>query len=327
MHHFSGTNQTGLCCTLGSMSSFGVSDMISIRRTRFTGILLGATALTLPLGMNAFAQEAQNAQQEQQAKTEQSRDLNACDRLQRIIDEAEQERILADFEKAPELARSGDEEACAEMIARIEETGGISEEAVAEERGTQFLTDIDSFTAHDRVEQTLRIEQEAVVEGEVLVRQAIPEIGIEQPGADVDVTEGDIDVMLDEQPASILIRQAPANVRVEIPEPTITIEQPAPEIVLQMPPAGVSLERQPPQVTVNMPDPQVSVTQGEPQVTADVEAHFINPDELAELDEQDRPQIRTRTERLDAENNPVEDKTAEVTIRKGEADINIAETG
>lgn len=301
--------------------------MISIRRTRFTGILLGATALTLPLGMNAFAQEAQNAQQGQQAKTEQSRDLNACDRLQRIVDEAEQERILADFEKAPELARSDDEKACAEMIAKVEETGGISEEAVAEKRGTQFLTDTDSFTAHDRVEQTLRIEQEAVVEGEVLVRQAIPEIGIEQPGPDVDVTEGDVDVMLDEQPASILIRQAPANVRVEIPEPTITIEQPAPEIVLQMPPAGVSLERQPPQVTVNMPDPQVSVAQAEPQVTADVEAHFVNPDEIAELDDKDRPQIRTRTERLDAGNNPVnEDKTAEVTIRKGEADINIAET-
>ena len=305
-------------------------------RVKLSSVLLGATALSLPLGMTAFAQQTQQNQQGQQAAAQQGTELGACERLLRLVEEAGEEQLLAEFEEAPKIGEQNEAESCALVIRQVEQAGGISEEAVAEGRGVQFRqaegetdvqTDTESFMARDRVQQTVQIEQEAIVEGEVMVRQAIPEIGIEQGGPEVGVVPGRVDAEIQEQPAEITIRQAPATVRVQIPEPTITIEQPAPEIVLHMPPPGVSLEQQQPQVTVNIPDPNVTVSQAEPQVTAEVDARFVDEEELAQLEQSDQPRVTTVTERLDAAGNPVdEQKQAEVTIRKGEAQVSIQES-
>jgi Family of unknown function (DUF6470)/PRC-barrel domain len=286
-------------------------------RLRTPAMLLGATALTLPL---AFAPAA--AQQQQEVGAE-----GACEQLLQLVQQSQQagEELVEEFRQAPQVAEANEAEACVVMIEDIETAGGITAQAQERGQGAEVVTDTETFTARDRVSQTVEIEQEAVVEGQVMVRQPIPEIGIEQGSPQIEVSEAPVGIDIQEQPAEITIRQAPANVRVEIPQPTITIEQPAPEVVITMPPPGVSLDRQQPKVSVNIPDPTVTVSQADPEVTADVQARFVSGDELAKLEQQgQQPQIATQTERLDAAGNPVEaEKKAEVTVRQAEAEVMI----
>jgi ribosomal 30S subunit maturation factor RimM len=289
-------------------------------RLKTTAILLGATALTVPLALSPAAAQQQGQQQESGRE-------GACEQLYQLVQQSEQagEDLLEEFQQAPQVAEANEAEACVLMIEKVETAGGMTTAAQERGQGSDVTTETETFTARDRVSQTVEIEQEAVVEGQVMVRQPIPEIGIEQGGPQVEVAEAPVDVDIQEQPAEITIRQAPANVRVEIPQPKIMIEQPAPEIVITMPPPGVSLDRQQPKVSVNMPDPTVTVSQAEPDVTADVQARFVSGEELAQLEQQgQQPQVTTQTERSDAAGNPVDSaREAEVTVRKGEPEVMI----
>ena len=289
-------------------------------RLKTPAMLLGATALTVPL---AFAPAS--AQQQQEIGAE-----GACEQLYQLVQQSEEasEELLEEFQEAPGVAETNEAEACVLMIERVETAGGITAQAQERGQGAQVITETESFTATDTVRQTVEIEQQAIVEGQVTVRQPIPEIDIQQGGAQVEVSEGAVDVAIEEQPAEIMIRQPAANVRVEIPQPTITIEQPAPEIVITMPPPGVSLDQQPPQVSVNMPDPTVSVAQADPEVSADVQARFVGAEELTQIEQQGQGAlVTTQTERLDATGSPVDaEKQAEVTFQKGEAEVVVQKT-
>lgn len=286
-------------------------------RLKSSALLLGATALTVPLAFSpAFAQQQQESGLE-----------GACEQLYQLVQQSEQagEQLLSEFEQAPQVAEGNEAEACVLMIEQVETTGGITAQAQERGQGSDVVTDTESFTARDRISQTVEIEQEAVVEGQVMVRQPIPEIGIEQGGPQIEVSQEPVGIDIQEQAAEVMIRQQPANVRVEIPQIRIMIDQPAPEVVITMPPPGVTLDRQQPKVSVNIPDPTVTVTQAEPEVTADVQARFVSGDELAQLDQEGRqPQIATQTERLDASGNTVDSsKQADVTVNKGEAEVAI----
>ena len=281
---------------------------------RTPAALLGATALTVPL---VFAPA--QAQQQQQQGLE-----GACEQLYQLVQQSEQagEQLLAEFEQAPQVAEGNEAEACVLMIEQVETAGGITAEAQERGQGAQVITETETFQARDTVSQTVEIEQEAIVEGQVVVRQPIPEIGIEQGGPQIEVAQEQVDVDIQEQPAEIMIRQQPMNVRVQIPQPTIMIEQPAPEIVITMPPPGVSLSRQQPQVSVNIPEPTITVSQADPEVTADVQARFVEPGTVETQAEE--PQIATQMERTDAAGNPVDAaKEAEVTLRQAEAQVSI----
>ncbi len=154
-------------------------------RLKLSALLLGATALSMPLGMNAYAQ---TSQQGQQASTEQTSELGACEKLYRLIDEAAGEDILAQFKNAPQVADKNEADSCALVIKKIGQAGGISKQAVAKGRRTEFQTDTETFRATDTVNQTVQINRKAVVEGKVTVKQPIPEVDVEQgigrgPGA------------------------------------------------------------------------------------------------------------------------------------------------
>ena len=289
-------------------------------------LLLGATALSIPLAFGAGSAVAQQQEQQQEL----ARD-GACEQLLQLVRRSAQagEELREEFRQAPQVAEANEADACVVIIDRVEAVGGITSQA--QERGdgaavaadAEADTEAETFTARDRISQTVQIEQEAVVEGQVTVRQPIPEIGIEQGAPQIEVAEAPVGVDIQEQPAEIVIRQAPANVRIEIAQPTITIEQPAPEIVITMPPPGVSLDRQQPKVSVTIPDPTVTVSQADPEVQADVQARFLSGDEPAQQQGQ-QPSIATQTERLDAAGNPVDAaKEAEVTLRKADAQVTI----
>lgn len=282
-------------------------------RTNTVAMLLGATALTL-----AF--NPASAQQQQESGR-----AGACEQLFQLVRQSEQagQDLLQEFQQAPQVAEQNEAEACVLMIEKVESAGGITSAAQDPGQSDGTSTDTETFRATDTVRQTVEIEQEAVVEGQVTVRQAIPEIGIEQGTPEIEVSEAPVDVNIQEEPAEIMIRQAPANVRVQIPQPTITIEQPAPEIVVTMPPPGVSLQRQQPKVAVNIPDPTVTVSQADPEVSADVQARFVSGDEAEQLRQQgQQPQITTQTERLNTAGEPADPaKKAEVTYRKSDARV------
>ena len=296
-------------------------------RLRTPALLLGATALTLPLAFTPVA-----AQQQQEVGAE-----GACEQLYQLVQQSEAagEELLEEFQQAPQVAEANEAEACVLMIETVDTTGGISAQAQERRQGAQVITgqetqqetgvktESETFTATDTVRQTVEIEQQAIVEGQVLVRQPIPEVNIEQPGPQVDVAPGAVNVAIDQQPAEIMINQPAATVRVQIPQPTITIDQPAPEIVITMPPPGVSLDQQQPQVSVNMPEPTVTVSQADPEVTADVQARFVGAEEAAQLQQQGTgPLVTTQTARLDPAGNEVDaSQQAEVVVRRGEPQV------
>ncbi len=275
-------------------------------------VLLGATALTIPLAFTSAS-----AQQQQQETGSQG----ACEQLYQLVQQSDQagEDLLDEFKRAPQVAEAKEADACVLMVEKVETAGGISKEAQSRDQGAQVSTDTKSFRATDTVRQTVEIEKQAVVEGQVLVRQPIPEVEIDQGKAEVQVRERPSRVSVDEQQAQIVVRQKQATVRVAMPRPTITVEQPAPEIIITMPAPGVNIDQEQPEVNVVMAKPTVSVAQADPQVDVDVQARLVGADQAASMGNT-KPQVRT--ERTNSSGQTVDQgQNADVVVRQAKPSV------
>lgn len=282
--------------------------------TRFnlSAVLLGATALSLPMAMQANAQAAFVIDRER-----------PCIQLSGMIDEVGEENLREEFLDAPLFVERQDIEGCVVVLEEVLTVGTIG---VVEAGAAAVATETETFRETEQLTETVTIEQQAIVQGEVLVRQQVPTIDIEQTGAAVEVTERPVGVTIDEQPADIMVRQRPANVRVAIARPTVTIEQPAPEIIITMPAPGVAIDQVEPDVNVVMTDPTVTVTQPDPEVSVNVEAELVAGDELAVLERDGTmPEVATRVERLDA-TGAVAQREAEVAIVKAKPTVRFVAT-
>lgn len=291
-------------------------------RLKTTAMLLGATALTLPLALTPAA--AQQQQQEQGSE-------GACEQLYQLVKQSDQagEDLLEEFQRAPQVAERNEANACVLMVEKVDKAGGISKQAQDRGQGAQAKsdpnsdsgtkTDTESFRATDTVSQTVEIEKQAIVEGQVLVRQPIPEVEIDQGKAEVQVRERPSQISVDQQQAQIVVRQKQATIRVAMPRPTITVEQPAPEIIITMPAPGVNIDQEQPEVNVVMAKPTVSVAQADPQVDVDVQARLVGADEAASMGNA-KPKVRT--ERTNASGQQVDQgEAADVVVRQAKPSV------
>ena len=219
-------------------------------RVGFARLLLG-TALVVP---TAFATGAA-AQQAPAAGGE------ACQQLIVLTEEGLPEPLQSATPDILVVAEAGEAERCERVLVELQaamQAGGGAEQ-------------VQSLQMTDSERAVIRLQDEAVIEGQVYVETQPPQVEVQQGQTEVMVTGGQPQVSVTEQPAEILVRQAPAMIRMEMPQPTITIEQPAPEIIITMPPPGVEVTNAEPQVEVRQAEPQVTVTQVAPNVEIELQ--------------------------------------------------------
>lgn len=116
----------------------------------------------------------------------------------------------------------------------------------------------------------VRLEDEVVIEGRVIVDQQQPSIEVDEQPAEVSVSSATPDIGITQQPVEILVRQGAPRISFEMPQPTVMIEQPAPEIIVTMPDPSVQVGNTRPRIEVRQAEPQVRVTMPEPTVELDL---------------------------------------------------------
>ena len=116
----------------------------------------------------------------------------------------------------------------------------------------------------------VRLEDEVVIEGRVIVDQQPPNVEVDEQPAEVTVGNVTPDIGINQEPIDILIRQAAPRISFNMPQPTVQIEQAAPEIIITMPDPSVEVGNMRPQVEVRQAEPQVRVTMPEPTVELDL---------------------------------------------------------
>jgi len=116
----------------------------------------------------------------------------------------------------------------------------------------------------------VRLEDEVVIEGRVIIDHQQPSIQIEEQAPEVTVGRTTPDVNVTQAPMDIMIRQDAPRITLDMPQPTITIEQPAPEIIVTMPDPSVDVGNTRPQIEVRQAEPRVQVSMPEPTVELDL---------------------------------------------------------
>lgn len=136
---------------------------------------------------------------------------------------------------------------------------------------SQVQTDSDvKGKVADTEQAIVRLEDEVVIEGVVVVDQQPPSVQIEEQAAEVTVGEANPEVTVSEGQLDILVRQASPTIKFEMPQPTITISQPAPEVIVTMPDPSVDVANARPQIEVRQAKPIVNVTVPEATVNLDL---------------------------------------------------------
>ena len=213
-----------------------------------TTLAAAAVAAALPAAQVAHAQDLES---------------ESCNRLLVLVEEAGEANLSPDFSDARTVALEDDANACSVYVARVAQVGTIGTDAASVDAEAS-----ESETATETVE----IQQEATIEGEVQVTLPDPQVDIEQSPAEIAVRTPQPEVTVDQAQPTITVRQAQPIIRVQMAQPTITVEQPAPEIIVTMPDPGVNVATAQPEVEVNIPEPRVTVTQGEPMLNVDLAA-------------------------------------------------------
>ena len=108
--------------------------------------------------------------------------------------------------------------------------------------------------------------QGPAVEGQIIVEQAAPQVGITQGEIRVFVTQLPATVNVTQDPPQIIVRQPPPTIRIEIPQPIVTLDMPEPQIVVRMPDPEVALNAPQPEIRVEQGPPEVIVQQAQPEV-------------------------------------------------------------
>ena len=191
----------------------------------------------------------------------------SCSRLMTMVDEAGGNELREEFGDARAVAEADDPNECSVYVARVVSTGGLTMADGAEAQG------VTTIEGQGSESETVEIEREATIEGEVEVTLPDPDVQVEQDPADVAVRTTPPEVNVSQGQPTITIRQAQPIIRVQMAQPTITVEQPAPEIVVTMPEPGVNVATAQPTVDVTIPEPRVTVTQGDPQLAVNLDAN------------------------------------------------------
>ncbi|WP_157937645.1 PRC-barrel domain-containing protein [Oceaniglobus roseus] len=116
----------------------------------------------------------------------------------------------------------------------------------------------------------VRLEDEVVIEGRVIVDQQSPKVDVQEQAAEVSVSGATPGVNVSQGPIDIVVRQAAPRVTLDIPQPTVTIDQPAPEIIVTMPDPNVDVADARPKIEVRQAEPRVQVTVPKPEVELDL---------------------------------------------------------
>jgi sporulation protein YlmC with PRC-barrel domain len=136
---------------------------------------------------------------------------------------------------------------------------------------TVWMTRIQASTAVEgeiiQTEQArVRLEDEVVIEGRVIVDQQQPSVQVDEQAVEVNVSTASPEVSVTEGQIDILVRQAAPTITFDMPQPTITIVQPAPEIIITMPDPSVDVASARPRVEVRQAEPRISISMPEPTV-------------------------------------------------------------
>jgi len=177
----------------------------------------------------------------------------ACMQLQQAGSQINFEESDVSEEEFVQVVESNDPQQCEAWLNQVSAQADSSASEVAE-------------TERARV----RLEDEVVIEGRVIVDQQPPNVEVDEQPAEVTVGNVTPDIGINQEPIDILIRQAAPRISFNMPQPTIQIEQAAPEIIITMPDPSVEVGNMRPQVEVRQAEPQVRVTMPEPTVELDL---------------------------------------------------------
>jgi hypothetical protein len=306
-----------------------------MHNTRTLRAALASTALVAPLALAPVAQ-AQN--QGPLLTEEQVASMTAgCQELVRVAD-----TVIGDLDTREQVARLAEADVEADCVVAVEKFQGAQagiEAAASDEERIQLeaaaydeaQAEIEAVREVD-ASATLEIEREAIVEGEVVVRQGGAEVDVQEQGAEVAVTPAVPEVDVSLQQAEIIVRQQQPTIRLAMPQPTISIEMPAPEIFVRMPEPGVDVAMGQPQVEVRQGEPEVAVSVPEPEVNVDVQARIVDPNEVdPENVLEGDPTALARVETTPDEEAQIDVTRSEpsVTVNdpQGEPQVNIARAG
>ncbi len=214
-----------------------------------------------------------------------------CMRLQQAADQIRFEESEISEDEFNQVVESNDPEQCQTWLTQVQAEGGVEGEI--------------SETEQARV----RLEDEVVIEGRVIVDQGQPNVEIEEQAAEVMVGSSSPDVNVEQGPIDIVIRQGAPRISLDMPQPTITIEQPAPEIIVTMPDPSVDVSNTRPQIEVRQAEPRVQISMAEPTVELDL---------YQAEDPENSPGIAVENRQSQAEGESAE---PQVNITRAEAQI------
>ena len=186
----------------------------------------------------------------------------SCVQLLSLVEDGGDSPLRPEFSDARLVAEADDEAACTPYVTRVVDVGGIV--LVADAQADD--------ASRDQVTETIEVEQQATIQGEVEVTMPDPEVRVEQDPAEISVRGASSEVSISRGQPVIEIRQAQPIITVRMTQPTISVEQPAPEITITMPRPGVDVATAQPIVEVDIPEPRVTVTQGQPSLDVDLQA-------------------------------------------------------
>ncbi len=287
--------------------------------------LLGSTALALPMMLVMPAHAQQNTQQTQAAAGQQAQ--NACVDLQALLEE-EGGEVTLDYERLQALVDQGSNERCLVVLEEVERVGGLAAietqddfDAIVADAESMEIEAVASrdVSATATVTETVQLERQALVSGEIVVAMPEAKVGIRQGSPQVDVQSAQPEVNVRQAAPEVLVRQPKQQIAVDMPQPTITITQQAPEIIVTMPAPGVDVRNSQPTVRFSMPEPEVTVNQPDPKIAFDLDAEMLESAEAEDLrarieaGEADSP-VRTRTEREGGDGQNVTFESANAVV-------------
>ncbi|WP_099826494.1 PRC-barrel domain-containing protein [Oceaniglobus indicus] len=216
-----------------------------MNRNRTRNLLLG-TALTLPLGGVAFAQEI-------------------------VIDESQLAGKSTECVALAEAAEGVD--ASALTVSADDVVMAINEDDV--ERCVTLRREVmvveTDRTEREEVTEEVELSQDATIEGQARVTVPEPNVDVQVPAPNVRVTSQQPQVTVSQEPAQIELEQAQPTISVEIPEIIVRVDIPAPKVYVLNSEMQVSVSADDPQVEVEQGEPRVSVTQADPELAIDLD--------------------------------------------------------
>jgi len=260
-----------------------------------TRSLLLSTAISLPLGGIASAQQLVEINDEQLAEKSQE-----CQDLGRTYNDVNDPTTVP---KDAIIAAINDDIAaeCTTLEERV--TGKIATDGASAD-----------IAESEEVSDEVDLSEDATIEGQAEVTVPEPDVDVQVPSPNVDVTKQQPRVNVTDAATDIQVNQKQPTIAVEIPEIIVRIDNPAPDIYVLSSDPEVQVSAADPNVQVEQGDPNVDVTQGDPQLNVDL---GVDTDgSAADVEDTD-----TTTEMADIEGDQNVDGNTEVA--EGEAQVDI----